>query len=154
MKLDLLSTPEISPVVHTKGISAHGSVWLFTVRTAGPHEEWGHTAEGRKIVNVFTGVRDGGSLVLSALPFTLSLLLGLRRGRETFQLNTFKLTVCKLFKTTQIYWRKGRSLPGQWERAALQGQASRELSLKASPKQRMEALRRFLTSLLAPFPMG
>lgn len=48
----------------------------------------------------------------SVLPvLTLFLLLGLGRGRETLQLKAFKLTVCKLFKRTQIYQRKG---PLKW----------------------------------------
>lgn len=57
---------------------------------------------------VFTGVRDWDLSALSALPLTLFFPLGLGGGRETLQLKAFKLTVCKLFKRTQIYQRKGQ----------------------------------------------
>lgn len=73
---------------------------------------------------VCTGVRDGSSSVLPALPFILSLPLGLGGGKETCQLRAFKLTVCKFFKTTQIYWRKEQFLPGVW------GDSSRVLLCK------------------------
>ena len=148
-----LSTPEISPVVHTKGISARRSVRLFAVWTAGPREQWGHAAEGRKIVPVFAGVRDGGSSVLLALPFTLSLPLGLGGGRETFQLKAFKLTVCKVFKPTQICWRKGQFLPG-W--AVGEGCSARAGKQGAELKSICQAEDGGpdLTSLPAPFPAG
>lgn len=97
------STPEASPVVHLEGTSARGSPRLFTTWTARPHEQWGCAAEGGRIVPVCAGVRDGGSLVLPAPPFTWSLPLCSAGGMETFQLKAFKLTVCKLCKPTQIY---------------------------------------------------
>lgn len=74
--------------------------------------QWCCAAEGRKIMPEFIGVSHGGTMVLPVLSFTLSLPLGSGRGTETFQLKAFKLTVCKLFKSTQIYWKKGQFLLG------------------------------------------
>lgn len=95
-------------MAHTKGISAHGFVQLFTICTARPQEQVGCAAAGRKIMAVFTGVRDGDPSVLPALLLTLSILLDSGAGRQTFQLKAFKLTVCKLFRRIKIYQRKGQ----------------------------------------------
>lgn len=95
-------------MAHTKGICAHGFVQLFTIYTARPQEQGGCAAAGRKIMAVFTGVRDGDPSVLPALLLTLSHLLDSGAERETCQFKAFKLTVCKLVKRIQIYQRKGQ----------------------------------------------